>query len=199
MERLPNFVTFVNNLPDAEVEAICQHLARNEDDFLRTLAGLTKFRAVFIKRAKPSQQRLWFRKYSGTQQEFAPLWILAYGTSVLMPVEEAALHELRIALKSDLGYDPGDPPPTPDEIEQFLRSAGERFGLTHARQWGNVLLLLMDPSAKAPVAEALDRLGWNLAMDPVSTAEAEEGSNTEGDENQAEPLTIETSGAAAES
>ena len=167
-DPLPNFAYFVEQLPDEEIEAICTFLSRNERDYATMLGGLTKFRPITI-RTKVSipQQRIWFRKFSQLKPEFAPVWLLAYGTEILMPIEKVALATLPISLRDQLGYEAKEGGPTADEIVTFLKTQEAEHGTSLARQWGNMFLLLMDPASKAPIAEALDQLGWNLSTPPV--------------------------------
>jgi hypothetical protein len=161
-DQRPDFATLVANLPDDELAFITATLTRHEPEYLKAVGGFTKFRPKIVKTARPEQQVKWFRRFAAANPEFAPVWLLAYGVEILKPIEEAALETLRITLKEQLGYDPGEPPPTAAEIAAFLQEARGAFGLAHARQWGNLFLLLMDPEAKAPVFEALEQLDWNL-------------------------------------
>ncbi|MCG3150772.1 MAG: hypothetical protein GEEBNDBF_00033 [bacterium] len=170
----PDFLTFVANLPDAEVGEMANWLVRNEKDYLVALGELTKFRPVYLKtKVNASQHLKWFRKYSAQSAAFAPIWMMAYGVGVLAPIEEAALAKLPIKLRDELGYEPKNPEalPTSAQFVTFLKEAEEAFGLARARQWGNICLLIMEPTAKEPIHEALTALGWNLCTPETADAD----------------------------
>lgn len=164
---LPDFAWYALQFPDDELDRILAHLLKEERDYLVQLGQLTKFRPVALKtRVKMDQHRRWWRKFAKERQEFAPAWLLAYGVTMLGPIEEAGLAKLPIRLREQLGYEPTDRdnPPTGSQIAGFLREAEAAYGLELARQWGNILMLLMEPDFKGPVWEALTQLGWGQCV-----------------------------------